>query len=146
MKLFRKSVSHGVSSVLFEAKGQAPVQNATEDQVRALVLDLRGAGAFFASLTDNAGNYIQIAGSRPWCVIERRHLKPLQHDRAFQATPTPKYNDGATLQTGAGRITLRHDEWFLLKDAVDIFAAFVRKDNFPAQVQWRSMNETLGLS
>lgn len=146
MRLFSKSLGRGASSMLFEAKGQPPVQNATEEQVRALVLDLRVAGAFFASLTDEVGNYIQIAGSRPWCVIERRRLKPLQHDRAFQVTPTPKYNDGAKLQTGSGSITLLHDEWFLLKDAADIFAAFHRKDDFPAQVQWRSMNERLGLN
>ena len=146
MKLFNKSLRRGVSPMIFEAKGQPPVQNATEEQVRALVLDLRVGGAFFASLTDEAGNYIQIAGSRPWCVIECRRLKPLQHVRAFQATPTPKYNDGAKLQSGAGSITLRHDEWFLLKDAADIFAAFLRKDDFPAHVQWRSMNERLGLN
>ena len=132
--------------MLLEAKGQPPVQNPTEEQIRALVLNLRVGGAFFASLTDEVGDYIQIAGSRPWCVIERRRLKPLQHERAFQATPTPKYNDGAKLQTGAGSITLRHDEWFLLKDAADVFAAFLRKDAFPAHVQWRSMNKTLGLS
>jgi hypothetical protein len=132
--------------MLFEAERQTPIENPSEEQVRALILGLRVGGTSFASLTDEAGNYITIAGSRPWCVIERRCLNPLEHNRAFQDTATPKYKDGAKIRTGAGDISLRHDEWFLLKDAANVCAAFLLKDAFPAHVQWRSMNETLGLS
>lgn len=70
---------------------------------------------------------------------------PLSHERAFQETLKPKYKDGAKLQTGAGEISLKHDEWFLLKDAAEMVVAFFRRDDFPARVQWRSMNELLGL-
>jgi len=132
--------------MLLEAEGQPPIVDPSEEQVRALVLGLRVGETSFASLTDEAGNYVQLAGSRPWCVIEYRRLKPLQHDRAFQDTPTPKYKDGAKIKTGAGDISLRQDEWFLLKNGAEVLAAFLRKDRFPANVQWRSMTETLGLS
>ena len=146
MKLFSKLVRDPMSAMLLEAERQPPVRDPSEEQVRALILSLRVGETSFASLADKAGNYLQIAGSRPWCVIEHRHLRPLRHDRAFQETPTPKYKDGAKLRTGAGDISLRHDEWFLLKDAADVFAAFLREDAFPAYVKWRSMSQTLGLS
>ncbi|MFC3444098.1 hypothetical protein ACFOKF_23420 [Sphingobium rhizovicinum] len=48
--------------------------------------------------------------------------------------------------TGAGEIVLKHDEWFLLKDAAEVFAAFLHKDLMPARVKWRSMNEMFGLT
>jgi len=130
---------------LLEAEGQFAVENPSEEQVRAVVLGLQRGNTTFASLTDGAGNYMQVAGSRPWCVIERRRLQPLKHERAFQDTPNPKYMDGAKLLTGAGGIALKQDEWFLLKDAAELFVAFLHNDALPTRVRWRSMNETMGL-
>jgi hypothetical protein len=132
--------------MFLEAEGRPRIQDPSEEQVRELFLGLRVGQTSFASLTDEAGNYVQIAGSRPWCTIERRRVGPLNHERAFQATLAPKYKDGAKIRTGAGDISLNHDEWFLLKDAAEVFVAFLRRDAFPAHVNWRSMNETLGLS
>jgi hypothetical protein len=133
------------STMRLETEGQVVIENPSEELVRAIILGLQQGGSTFASLTDEAGNYIQVAGSRPWCVIERRHLKPLKHERAFQETPKPKYKDGAKLSTGAGELSLKHDEWFLLKDAAELAVSFLRQEEVPARVQWRSMNEMLGL-
>jgi len=130
---------------VLEAESQLTVKDPTEEHIRAVVLGLRRGETSFASLTDQAGNYIQVAGSRPWCVVERRCLTPLQHERAFQETPKPKYKDGAKLSTGAGELSLQHDEWFLLKDAAELFLAFHRGSEMPVHVKWRSMNEMLGL-
>jgi len=138
--------SNGSSTMRLEAEGHPPVVNPSEQEVRAMILSLQRGHTSFASLTDEAGNYIQVAGGRPWCAIERRRLTPPKHERAFQETPKPKYMDGAKLSTGAGEISLRHDEWFLLKDAADIVVAFLQHDAIPARVKWRSMNQTLGLS
>ena len=140
MELLSKLLRRPHRYMLLEAEGQPPVQNPSDEQVRALVLNLRVGETSFASLTDSNGDYVQVAGSRPWCVIEHRHLKPLQHDRAFQETPVPKYMDGAKLRTGAGDIALKHDEWFLLKDAAEVLVAFRSKDAFPAHVKWRSIS------
>lgn len=98
----------------------------------------------FASITDEAGNYMQVAGSRPWCVLERRRINPSLHERAFQETRTAKYENGAKIRTGAGDIVLQHDEWFLLKDAAEAFVAFLHKGAMPAYVKWRSINHTFG--
>ncbi len=145
MNFLRDLFRRRPSTMKLEAEGQLTIQNPSEELVRALILGLQQGGSTFASLTDEAGNYIQVAGSRPWCVIERRHLKPLQHERAFQETPKPKYKDGAKLSTGAGELSLKHDEWFLLKDAAEVAVSFLRHDEVPARVKWRSMNEMLGL-
>ena len=145
MNFFRKSSRHPASSMLLESEAQSAIENPSEDEVRKLILSLSVGQTSFASLTNEAGEYVQVAGSRPWCVIEHRKGGP-RHERAFQKTPTPKYKDGAKLRTGAGDITLKHDEWFLLKDAVEVFLAFLRREPYPAQVQWRSMNDTLGLT
>ena len=146
MDFLRKLIRFRPSVMLLEAESRPAIENPSTEQVRAVVLGLQHGGTSFASLTDETGNYIQVAGSRPWCLIERRRLKPLQHERAFQKTPNPKYKDGAKLLTGAGNISLKQDEWFLLKDAAEVFVAFLRKDSLPEHVQWRSMNEMLGLS
>jgi hypothetical protein len=119
------------------------IQNPTENEVRSVVLGLRAAGSSFVSLTDENGNYVQAAGSRPWCLVEFRQTKPTLHSRACQHTPNPKYKDGAKIHTGAGDIVLQHDEWFLLKDAANIFASFLKREQFPSYVMWRSMNEML---
>lgn len=145
MKLFKKRVRRPSSAMFLDGEGRTPIRDPSEDQVRELVLGLQIGQTSFASLTDEAGNYVQVAGSRPWCTVERRRASPLSHEKAYQVTPRPKYKDGAKLRTGAGDISLNHDEWFLLKDAAEIFVAFLRRDAFPTQVNWRSMNETLGL-
>lgn len=132
--------------MLLEAQEQPPVRNPSENEVRTLVLSLRVGAISFASITDETGDYVQVAGSRPWCVIERRSLRPVRHERAFQETPTAKYKDGAKLRTGAGEISLQHDEWFLLKDAAEVFVAFLKRDAFPGHVRWRPMNESFGLN
>jgi hypothetical protein len=128
-------------SMTIEGEKLDAIINPTEEQVRQVVLGLNRMETSFVSLTDESGNYIQVAGSRPWCVLERRSVAPMLHERAFQHTPTPKYNDGAKIRTGAGEITLQHDEWFLLKDAAEVFVAFLNRETVPSQVQWRSLNE-----
>lgn len=145
MNFLRDLIRRRPSAMKLEAEGQLAIENPSEELVRAMFLGLQQGGPTFASLTDEAGNYIQVAGSRPWCLIERRQLKPLKHERAFQETPRPQYKDGAKLSTGAGEISLKHDEWFLLEDAAEVAVSFLRHEEVPAHVKWRSMNEMFGL-
>jgi hypothetical protein len=130
-------------AMMLDGEGLAPVFDPGEAEVRNLIRGLELSGSSFASLTDSHGNYVQAAGSRPWCLVERRESKPLKHYRAFQDTPVPKYKDGAKIRTGAGDIEMRFDEWFLLKDAEEVFISFLLGHPFPPQVEWRSMNEVL---
>jgi hypothetical protein len=128
-------------SMVLEGERILPILNPDEEVVRDLIVALDIGGTSFVSLTDERGNYLQIAGNRPWCRVEQRNIAPFSHARAHQDTPTPKYKDGAKLRTGAGDIKMMHDEWFLLKDAAEIAVAFLKREPFPASIQWRSMNE-----
>lgn len=130
---------------LLEVEHCEPRHEPTMEEIKAVVTTLGTSGSTFASLTSPDGDYLQVAGRRPWCVIERRVRNPIEHSRAFQDTPNPKYNDGAKLRTGAGEIEMKHDEWFLLKDAAEIFEAFRMGAELPSQVRWRSMNEMFDL-
>jgi len=131
--------------VILEAEGMSPVQAPTEEQIRAFVLSLAMPKPTFASLTDNSGNYVQVVGGRPWCMVEWRQVDPLIHRRANSEAVRRPYKDGATIRSGAGEIILRADEWLLLKQAADIFAAFHAGKSFPEFVRWRTINEKLGL-
>ena len=131
--------------LVLEVEGLPPRTEPTIDDVKGAVLGLGTSGWTFATLTQPNGDYIQFAGSRPWCLIEQRSQTPPSHSRAFRRTPNPKYKDGAKLRTGAGDITMKHDEWFLLKDAAAIVEAYQAGADFPKAVEWRSMNELLGL-
>jgi hypothetical protein len=132
-------------SMKLEPEGLPPIHNPSENEVRSAVLSLAASRPSFISLTDEDGNYVQAAGSRPWCLVEFRVTKPTNHMRAYQHTPNPKYRDGAKIRTGVGDITLQHDEWFLLKDAAEIFVSFLNREPFPSRVMWRSQNEMFGL-
>ncbi|ATY31684.1 hypothetical protein [Sphingomonas psychrotolerans] len=131
--------------MILEGEGMAPIARPSEAQVRDLVTSLASPKPGFASLTDEAGNYLQVAGGRPWCVVERREVSPLRHWRAHTESGRRPYEDGAKIRSGAGEIALRADEWLLLKQAAELFATFLAGRAFPIFVQWRSMNSTLGL-
>ena len=134
-----------VSKFVLEGEGIGAVPEPNEVTVRDFVASLNRNGASFLTMSNARGDYVQCAGSRPWCVVERREASPANHWRAFQPTPVPKYKDGARINTGAGDIIMRSDEWFLLKDAAEIFAAFLSGTPFPDQVGWRPMNEMFEL-
>ncbi len=126
--------------ITLEVEG-LPVQEQPDlETVRAAVLGLSYPRPTFLCLTHKNGDYLQVVGTRPWCRIERRTQNPLNHECAFQDTPKPKFVDGVPLNSGAGEIIMAHDEWFLLKHAADIFAAFFARSDFPTYLQWRSMN------
>ena len=131
--------------MILESEGMTSIAEPSEAQVRDLVTSLAPPGPSFASLTDEAGNYLQIAGGRPWCVVERREVSPLRHWRARTDSGRRPYADGARIRSGAGEIVLRADEWLLLKQAAELFAAFLARRAFPDFVLWRSMNSSLGL-
>jgi len=131
--------------MVLEVEGRNSIVNPTEDQVVSAISELRSHGPSFASLTDERGNYVQVAGGRPWCMVEWRQVKPLVHSRATSEGVRRPYEDGAMLNFSAGPIPLRSDEWLLLKQASEIFVAFLRRETLPASVQWRSINSTLGI-
>jgi len=128
-----------------EVEGLPAIAQPDEDLIRKTIMDLRGAGPSFASLTDRQGNYVQVAGGRPWVMVEWRQVSPLIHRRAHTTSGRRPYKDGAKINFGAGSIALQADEWLLQKQAFEIFLAFLRMEDFPDFVRWRTINDQLGL-
>ena len=117
----------------------------TESSLRGELLALGDVGRYFVTLTREDESYLQAAGNRAWCTVERRQSVPLGHFRAYQHAPSRKFQDGAKLATAAGEITLRHDEWILQKNCIEIFVAFLKGEPLPSSVGWRSMNDMFGI-
>lgn len=129
-----------------ELEGGGRVDNPSDWFLHDAIMMLRNEGpTSFAAVTDKKGNYVQVAGGPLGCVVERRVLKPLNHDRAHKEGADPTHGDGDKLKTGAGEISLRSDEWFTREEAAEIVMAFFKRKPWPSYVRWRSMNETFGI-
>ncbi|VVE11217.1 hypothetical protein PCO31110_02667 [Pandoraea communis] len=109
----------------------------TPAQVARALKALRSYGkSSYASLTDDSGNYVQVAGGGVSCMIERFEFGAKRW-RAFHDKPSPVRPDGTILVFGAGHIPMRADEWFMADQVVEVFLAFLNGTPYPSFVQWR---------
>lgn len=132
--LFVKKAKHFV----LQGERIGNILDPSEDQVTNYVKSLIHPGMSYLQLTHRDGAYVQVMGSRPWCMVERGEADPSIHERAYQDTPVPKFLDGTNLNFGRGSYPLRHDEWFLRKDAAAIMVAFLKDEPMPGFVKWRT--------
>lgn len=127
-----------------EVEGQPPIEKVGEAKLRAILSKLRSYGpASFASLTDEAGNYLQVAGGGVTCMIERREASTQRHFRAFQDKKSEAFADGTLLVFGGGKIKMHADEWFTSKDVQAVFVSFLRGEPLPEHVHWRDISEVV---
>lgn len=125
-----------------EIEGKPSIDNATEAQVRSTVLALRSYGpSSFASLTDESGNYLQVAGGGVTCMLEMRDASARRHYRAFQEVDRPIHPDGTLLVFGGGEIPLKADEWFAGPAVADAFVAFLKREKLPSSIKWRDISD-----
>ncbi|WP_010089731.1 hypothetical protein, partial [Burkholderia ubonensis] len=97
----------------FDIEGKAAFIAPTPIQIARGLKSLRSYGkSSYASLTDGAGNYVQVAGGGASCMIERFEFGA-QRWRAFHDKPSPVRPDGTILVFRAGNIPMRSDEWFI---------------------------------
>jgi hypothetical protein len=123
-----------------EVESRLPIDNATEAQVRTAVLGLRSYGpSSFASMTDEAGNYLQVAGGGVTCMLEMRDASARRHYRAYQDVDRPIHPDGTLLVFGGGEIPLKADEWFAAPMVADAFASFLKGEELPSSIRWRDV-------
>jgi hypothetical protein len=88
-------------------------------------------------LTDNFGNYVQVAGGGVTCMIEHFKIDGGRRWRASHDKPSPVRPDGTILVFRAGNIPMRSDEWFMSDQVVEIFLAFLNGKPFPSSIYWR---------
>jgi len=122
----------------FEAEGKPEIQKPTESQVKKAIGSLRSYGpSSYASLTNEDGSYVQVAGGGVTCMIEWYEAINKKRFRASHDNPNPTRPDGTVLSFGAGNIPMRSDEWFMATQVTDVFIAFLNGGAFPKYIAWR---------
>jgi hypothetical protein len=125
--------------VIFQVEGRADLDQPSITRLRAALKSLRSYGpSSYASLTDDYGNYIQVAGGGIICMVERYEKGTNTRERAYHDKPSPIRPDGTILAFRAGSIPMRSDEWFSADQVVELFAAFLNGGNHPDYAHWRS--------
>lgn len=125
-----------------EVENKVAVENVSEAKVRAAITALRSYGpSSFASLTDDQGNYLQVAGGGVTCMLERRDMAAGRHYRGYHDIRSKVYPDGTILAFGGGEIKLLADEWFTAPIVVDAFLAFLNGQPLPPSIKWRDVTE-----
>jgi len=122
----------------FEVEGKAAVVDPKIGQLSRALKALKSYGpSSYASLTDDHGRYVQVAGGGITCMVEKYDPQSGERLRAFHDKPNPVYPDGTILSFRAGNLSMKSDEWFRADQVVEIFSAFLSGSEFPAYVSWR---------
>jgi hypothetical protein len=125
-----------------EVEGKASVSNATPAQIARAIRLLKSYGrSSYASLTNESGNYVQVAGGGVSCMVELFDASAEVRSRAFHDKPSAARPDGTILVFGAGNLPMRSDEWFMANQVIEIFLAFRDNAPFPSYVSWRPAPE-----
>lgn len=133
------------SIVLLEVEKKSPKQDPTTAQVSAAITKLRSYGpSSFASLTDEHGNYIQVAGGGITCLLERRVAAGAQHFRAYLETSSTIHPDGTILAFCGAQVKLQADEWISAPLVIEAFTAFLQGHELPQTIRWRDITSLLG--
>ncbi|BEU75074.1 hypothetical protein MAFF211271_46290 (plasmid) [Ralstonia syzygii subsp. indonesiensis] len=126
----------------FDVEGKATIIDPKVGQIKRAIKALKSYGpSSYASLTDEGGRYVQVAGGGITCMVERFDPQMGERLRAFHDKPNPVYPDGTILSFRAGNIPMKSDEWFKSDQVAEIFVSFLRGSEFPAYVSWRRAPE-----
>lgn len=121
-----------------DVEGKASVSNPTPAQIARAIRSLKSYGrSSYASLTNESGDYIQVAGGGVSCMVELFVAPTAVRCRAFHDKPSAARPDGTILVFGAGNLPMRSDEWFMANQVVEIFLVFHSNAPFPDYVRWR---------
>ncbi|MGN8064929.1 hypothetical protein ACTJK4_25045 [Ralstonia sp. 22111] len=119
-------------------EGKASLSNPTAAQIARAIRSLKSYGrSSYASLTNESGSFVQVAGGGVSCMVELFDLPTKVHSRAFHDKPSTVRPDGTILVFGGGNLPMRSDEWFIANQVAEIFLAFRVNDPFPSYVSWR---------
>ena len=123
-----------------ETEDKEPIENVSAAQVKKAIARLKSYGSCsFASLIDRNGDYLQVAGGRVTCMLEKHDATTRRHFRAYRDEKIRTFSDGTELVFGAGRIALRADEWFTSSMIEEAFLAFLCGTDLPIAIRWREV-------
>jgi len=130
--------------MLFEMERTKSAVNPTNEQIRKALEKLMLTGENrYASLQNDSGDYVQVAGGRSACMIEYHTADPLDHFRAYHDNERPVFPDGTKLCFAGNEIPLKSDEWFHIDQVIELFIAFNEGRPFPAWLRWRTISDLL---
>lgn len=113
----------------------------SETRLRGVLKSLRSYGkSSFATLSNDCGGYVQVAGGGVTCVVEMKLDVSAKLLRAHLAEAHKVFPDGTILASGAGSIRMLSDEWLNIEQAIEIFLAFLRGSEWPEFVKWRDIS------
>ncbi|MGB1214405.1 MAG: hypothetical protein ACPG4X_13670 [Pikeienuella sp.] len=91
----------------------------------------------FAILTNSNGSFVQVAGGRVTCVLERGVASTGFLERAFLVQPKVSFVGTQLLSCGAGKINVEPEEFLFIDDVVGAFEAFFHGHRFATDLLWR---------
>ncbi|MCZ2498104.1 hypothetical protein GN316_15165 [Xylophilus sp. Kf1] len=117
----------------------AEVVAPTDKVIQRRIMSLRSYGPHsFASLQDDGGGYVQVAGGGITCMVERYNAITGRRERAHNLLGNPAFPDGTILCFGGGELRLQSDEWITATKVVEIFLAFRHGTPLDAVAEWRT--------
>lgn len=127
--------------MILESEKNPPINNPTSKNIKNTIRKLRSYGpSSYASLTDDSGNYLQVAGGGITCMLEWRDATHHHHYRAHLENPSKVFPDGTILSFSGGEIPLRADEWITASIVERAFESFLKKEIFPTELKWRDIS------
>jgi hypothetical protein len=126
--------------MLLEIEGKKPVQVRDFALVEKALRSLKSYGpASFAILTQEDGSYVQVAGGRLTCVVERRSAGAGKQMRARYERAKVPFEGSQTLVFGGGKLEAEPEEILFIEDVILIFKAFWEGSAGTAVIAWRDM-------
>ncbi len=124
--------------MILECEGKPPTSNPKPLQIRRTLRALKSYGpSSYASLTDEKGSYLQVAGGGGTCLIELYQAETGKRLRAFGDIHNKACPDGTLLVFRAGKVPMMADEWFRSDQVAEVFCCFLEGREFPSEVRWR---------
>lgn len=127
--------------MILERENTKAIENPTAKQVSASLMKLSGSKRSFASLTSEDGSYIQMAGGGFSCCIETNIKCELS--RASQSPKIVPWEESSIIPTSAGDVCVEPEEYFSIKQVVELFTCFLSKESYPENIKWKVINARL---
>lgn len=129
-----------VVNMKLEAENSPVKVSVNQAQIIKSLKKLKSYGpSSFACITDGDGNYVQVAGGRFTCFIERYDAKSKKLFRGYHSNSSTNFEDGTLLSFGGGRVELKKDEWFNIDEVIEVFSLFSQNQALPESIYWREI-------
>lgn len=123
-----------------EAENSPVIVGVNQAQLIKALKKIKSYGpSSFACITDDDGNYVQVAGGRFTCFIERYDAKNKTLYRGYHSNSSTNFEDETLLSFGGGRVQLKKDEWFNIDDVIEVFSLFNQSQALSESIYWREI-------